>query len=139
MRYNECTNLVLSMLRPFYVWWYTYGKVESTGVLSRSEPPSSYYKGKKKRITYDGELTYPQGSDYLDQLIESDQSKIVKHRPYQHYEITQKRRKCLRLFEELQTKYAWQKISCSLIAKLPSNAVSFISIFKFVSILLDAY
>lgn len=71
-------------------------------VHSRSRSTASFYKCKKTHIAFDADLTYPQLCEYLDYLVKLKLLRIMNYGPYQYYEISDKGRQYLQMFEELQ-------------------------------------
>jgi predicted transcriptional regulator len=53
-------------------------------------------------IGYAANLTHPQTVKYLKQLVEEGLLVLIDSKPFQFYEITDKGRRCLQIYNELQ-------------------------------------
>ena len=73
-------------------------------VLSRNQTPSSLYMCKLMHIAYGTRLTYQQTLDYTQSLVESGLllKKQTKSGVYRSYEITEKGRRYLQIYSEIQ-------------------------------------
>ena len=73
-------------------------------VLSRNQSPSSLYMCKLMHIAYGARLTYEQTLGYTESLVESGflLKKQSKSGLYRYYEITEKGRRYLQIYFEIQ-------------------------------------
>ena len=74
-------------------------------VLLRNQSPSSLYMCKPLHIEYGARLTYKQASYYIQNLVEFGfllQRKSTKSVPDHYYEITDKGRRYIHVFAELE-------------------------------------
>ena len=73
-------------------------------VLSRNQSPSSLYMWKLMHIAYGARLTYEQTLGYTESLVDSGflLKKQTKSGLYRYYEITEKGRRYLQIYFEIQ-------------------------------------
>ena len=74
-------------------------------VLLRNQSPSSQYMCKPLHIEYGARLTYKQATYYITTLVEFGfliEKKSTKSRPSHCYEITEKGRRYIRIFTEIE-------------------------------------
>ena len=74
-------------------------------VLLRNQSPSSLYMCKPLHIEYGARLTYKQASRYITVLVEFGfliEMKSTKSRPSHCYEITEKGRRYIHIFAEIE-------------------------------------
>ncbi len=73
-------------------------------VLLKNQSPSSLYMCKLMHIAYGARLTYEQALGYIKSLVESGflLKKQTKFGPYPYYEITEKGRRYLQIYSQIQ-------------------------------------
>jgi predicted transcriptional regulator len=70
-------------------------------IVSNTQP---IYRSQRHQtsIGYAANLTHPQTVKYLKQLVEEGLLVLIDSKPFQFYEITDKGRRCLQIYNELQ-------------------------------------